>query len=250
MLNAGLSTYALPSDSKHSVVETAFTRNFEELIAMAADQIYIVCVKCDEVTVPHDWLNKTTLVDGRKSDKCLDFEDESHWVKASGAHKIATAHALRRRYPTIAVFEEDFVLQDHPSWTDKAFRRLRGFVQAGKFDVIRLGTYPQQITCAADTAEKCECFEPAHVPSGGHICSVAPGCRDLHSSSGYILHSGVYRKVLQARGCIDIGALSVVTSTVFYPSLVHQPGWLQQERDEEVQYIKNCRRKAKPDDTL
>jgi hypothetical protein len=83
-----------------------YSPTFEKLVSMA-DQVYVLCVDCAEVSVPSAWRDKVLLVDGKRIDDCVEDHHMDHWHRATFSHAIAVSHARARGFGNVAIVEDD-----------------------------------------------------------------------------------------------------------------------------------------------
>lgn len=252
-----------PSDLQESAGGQAFGAKFVAL----ADHIYVLCMKCTGVTIPREWLQKITLVDGSAIDKCLssvfpsDYSsnEESymdtfggirvslprkpswivHGIKVTWAHKFIIADALAKNYSNVAMLEGDFSLSDSArNWSENDFDSMKKFYDASDWQILRIGFYAMGVHDGHGNC-KCNCvLEPGH----HRLCKVAAGCQHIHSSAGYILPRKNFNTFLRADGIIDVEVLARFESTLVIPSMLHQKSgnYMQIESDSEHKYLQDC----------
>ena len=178
-----------------------------------ADMTYIVCTKFCDMPIPEELRGKVLMVNGYEIDKCLQLEQQSHWVKASLSHGAAIAHAKANNFDRAAVLEEDTTSGPNPYvWQMGNYQELNNFLSGAdgeNWNVIRLGYRPVQHEHGETMcSESCKCEDVGSV-----LCYMRSSGCELHSSDAYILRSTQFDWMLRSVAVgtiIDYGLLEAI----------------------------------------
>ena len=186
-----------------------------------AEQVYVLCVRCDAFVVPEALGGKTLLVDGRVFDECdqADKYGLDHYKRASLSHAAAVADAVNKKFKSVAVVEEDSVTPmkgagfDAPLSATDAFA-LRKALAADDWSFARLGwrQYTLEIAPQSECPTQCSC-----AMRGEKLCFVAGSGCDLRSSDSYIISHRYFRWTLDQLiqgGTIDYDVLPRAPGTL------------------------------------
>ena len=186
-----------------------------------AEQVYVLCVRCDAFVVPEALAGKTLLVDGRVFDECdqADKYGLDHYKRASLSHAAAVADAVNKKFKSVAVVEEDSVTPmkgagfDAPLSATDAFA-LKKALAADDWSFARLGwrQYTLEIAPQSECPTQCSC-----AMRGEKLCFVAGSGCDLRSSDSYIISHRYFRWTLDQLiqgGTIDYDVLPRAPGTL------------------------------------
>ena len=186
-----------------------------------AEQVYVLCVRCDTFVVPEALGGKTILVDGRVFDECdqADKYGLDHYKRASLSHAAAVADAVNKKFKSVAVVEEDSVTPmkgagfDAPLSATDAFA-LKKALAADDWSFARLGwrQYTLEIAPQSECPPQCSC-----AMRGEKLCFVAGSGCDLRSSDSYIISHRYFRWTLDQLiqgGTIDYDVLPRAPGTL------------------------------------
>jgi hypothetical protein len=187
-----------------------------------AEQVYVLCVRCDEFVAPNSLASKTVLIDGRVFDECdqADKYGLDHYKRASLSHAAAVADAMNKKYKAVAVVEEDSTTPrnagqvfDAPLSDVDAFA-LKKALAAEDWSFARLGwrQYTLEIAPTSQCPPQCSCLM-----RGEKLCFVAGSGCDLRSSDSYIISHRYFRWMLDQL---------IQGGTVDYDVLPRAPGTL------------------------
>lgn len=210
---------ALQCDNAFSVPPEApsdrFSYPFMKLASLA-DQVYLLCVDCDNVVAPAAWRGKVRLVNGRVIDECVKDGDLDHWHRASFSHAVAVAHASANGHDVVAIVEDDARSDFTVNFSDDEYDRLERLIRpsyggvsdettAGtdntdskwSWNFLRFGYRPFAIEQANENnpeskgssfcPEQCSCTRTSH-----NTCLVSQSGCDLRSSEAYLVNRGVF----------------------------------------------------------
>ena len=185
-----------------------------------AEQVYVLCVRCDTFVVPDLLGGKTILVDGRVFDECdqADKYGLDHYKRASLSHAAAVADAVNKKFKSVAVVEEDSVTPmkagfGAPLSATDAFA-LKKALAADDWSFARLGwrQYTLEIAPQSACPPQCSC-----AMRGEKLCFVAGSGCDLRSSDSYIISHRYFRWTLDQLiqgGTIDYDVLPRAPGTL------------------------------------
>ena len=186
-----------------------------------AEQVYVLCVRCDDFVAPESLAGKTLLVDGRVFDECdqADKYGLDHYKRASLSHAAALADAMNKKFTSVAVVEEDSTTPRKGAGFDASLSETDAFalkkaLAADDWSFARLGwrQYTLEIAPQSECPPQCSC-----AMRGEKLCFVAgPGC-DLRSSDSYIVSDRYFRWALDQL---------IQGGTVDYDVLPRAPGTL------------------------
>jgi len=201
-------------------------------VAESVSQIFVLCISCDKVVVPRLWLNKTFLVNGQSTDRCLAAQNRTgvgeHWQKVTWAHQLMAFSGLFHNHSSIAVFEEDADL----AALGNASSLEEALVPAGQdWDALRFEYYP------VDTHYRhyfqnmpLACCYLCHCRArGAKACVLDPGCQGIHGSAAYALSRAGMAKVVNTKGIIDVEVFAAVRSLLPLPQMIVQKRYPERE---------------------
>ena len=186
-----------------------------------AEQVYVLCVRCDTFVVPDLLGGKTILVDGRVFDECdqADKYGLDHYKRASLSHAAAVADAVNKKFKSVAVVEEDSVtpmkgagfrrasLRDGRVRFEESARRGRLVVRALGVATVHAG---DRAAVGVSAAVFVRDARREAVLAGGLGC-------DLRSSDSYIISHRYFRWTLDQLiqgGTIDYDVLPRAPGTL------------------------------------
>jgi hypothetical protein len=194
-------------------------------IAPVTDTVYVLCMKCHDLKVPHD-LHNIILIDGKASDQCLGSASSapSHTIKVVFAHKAAVAHAASKHFSNLTIIEEDLVInpiyEKLPDFNNLA-RQIQGLLAENNKQLVRFTSLPWKIGEAKCETQGCAC----HSVTPG-LCLLHRGCKDMHDSSFYMMRSSLFGEFLAANfGVLDIGNFAAFDSMLVTPPITLQRGF-------------------------
>jgi hypothetical protein len=126
---------ALQCDNAFSVPPEASSDRFSwPFVSLAnfADQIYLLCVECENVVAPEAWRGKVLLVNGRVIDECVKDTDLDHWHRASFSHAVAVTHANEHGHDVVAVIEDDARSDFTVKFSDHEYENLQRLIRPDK----------------------------------------------------------------------------------------------------------------------
>ncbi len=199
-----------------------WSSSYQQVLQLA-DTIYVLCVRCEDFTVPAKLAKNTLLVDGKVFDECdqADRYGLDHYKRASLSHAAAMADALNKNLNKVAVVEEDSVTPkfntDEHGGAPLGEVDLFAFAQALKGDdwsFARLGwrQYTLEINPESSCPQQCACQMV-----GAKLCFVAGSGCDLRSSDSYIVSERYFKWTLDQL---------IQGGTVDYDVLPRAPGTL------------------------
>ena len=201
-------------------VKNDWSASYVQALALA-EQVYVLCVRCDAFVAPESLAHKTLLVDGRVFDECdqADKYGLDHYKRASLSHAAALADALNKKFKSVAVVEEDSTTPmkgagfDAPLSETDAFA-LEKALAADDWSFARLGwrQYTLEIAPQSTCPPQCSC-----AMRGEKLCFVAGSGCDLRSSDSYIVSDRYFRWALDQL---------IQGGTVDYDVLPRAPGTL------------------------
>ena len=142
-----------------------YSPTFEKLVSMA-EQVYVLCVDCGEVSVPSSWRDKVLLVDGKRIDDCVKDHHMDHWHRATFSHAIAVSHARARGFGNVAVVEDDARSDFTVVFSDADYEDFATLLrQPARWNFIRLGWRPYALETAI--GDGCPSSVPVRGGRGG-----------------------------------------------------------------------------------
>jgi len=197
-----------------------YSPTFEKLVSMA-DQVYVLCVDCAEVSVPSAWRDKVLLVDGKRIDDCVEDHHMDHWHRATFSHAIAVSHARARGFGNVAIVEDDARSDFTVVFSDADYEDFATLLkQPGSWNFIRLGWRPYALeTSIGDGCPRqCRCTEVV----GARTCAVESSGCDLRSSDAYLVGRSAYNSYIHRLqlGVVDFDVLQSFDKMVLVNPMV------------------------------
>ena len=224
-------------------------------LAALSDHVYVICMKCDRIVLPLQWAGKVTTVHGADIDPCYGRAAADHWHKASMSHVHALLDAVKYKYKTVTIVEEDAITV-RPDLVDaNAEFDIDGLEQVIKNDsswnTVRVGYRPfffEQQSANVPVGSipnyacpvACKCHETATKSA----CIVREGGCDMRSSDFYMIRmsqSRTIRKTVGAGSTIDMEALRNVHHQMYVlPQLSYQ-AHLDRTREQQMNMARRFR---------
>ena len=197
-----------------------YSPTFEKLVSMA-EQVYVLCVDCGEVSVPSSWRDKVLLVDGKRIDDCVKDHHMDHWHRATFSHAIAVSHARARGFGNVAVVEDDARSDFTVVFSDADYEDFATLLkQPARGNFIRLGWRPYALETAIGDGcpRQCRCEEVV----GARTCAIAGSGCDLRSSDAYLVARGAYNSYIHRLqlGVVDFDVLQSFDKMVLVNPMV------------------------------
>jgi hypothetical protein len=195
-------------------------------IAPAIHMVYILCIDCNALRVPHG-LHNILLMNGRASDEC--YPGGRHWELVTFAHKAAVAHAMTNKFANLTIIEEDVMI-------NPMLNELPDSVQIERQLQVRLAEHPNQLVRftslpwdlagggGACKNEGCICHSDSVTPD---LCSLPHGCENVHDSSFYMMPNSLFGEFvnLPLVGVIDMQIFARFDSVLVIPPITVQRGF-------------------------
>ena len=186
-----------------------------------AEQVYVLCVDCGEVSVPSSWRDKVLLVDGKRIDDCVKDHHMDHWHRATFSHAIAVSHARARGFGNVAVVEDDARSDFTVVFSDADYEDFATLLrQPARWNFIRLGWRPYALETAIGDGcpRQCRCEEVV----GARTCAIAGSGCDLRSSDAYLVARGAYNSYIHRLqlGVVDFDVLQSFDKMVLVNPMV------------------------------
>lgn len=229
---------AFSSPSADQLVDNAAPENH---VVALTDHIYVLCTKCNELKIPRAWSSSVSLVNGRESDRCLDFTTRmnghplSHWPRVAMSHKLIVMHAKESKYDNVVILEEDATLTGHVDWQTREFHSFAELFEDGQTDVVRLSYMPSIASNIIHGVcpQECTCKQVS-----SHVCKMQGICNSLCSSGAYVLSKRGFDKILQSDAGIDCDTMASLDAKLIVPEMYHQPAYPELNRAKK--YAAKC----------
>jgi hypothetical protein len=224
-------------------------------VALFSDMVYVVCVECSTLRVPHG-LQNILLLDGRESDRCIPMHPEYasllqkqtrlyHCDKVGFSHKTAVAHAASMNFTNISIIEEDLLI--NPSMNELQFEeyliplasQIQVHLAENNHQLVRFTSLPWGAITRLRPFQSCDHGLCVCQSLSKDFCSLPRGCNKIHDSSFYMMSNSMFREFLAPKEtCLDMDHFGTFDSILVTPPVTLQKRFkVYEQKTQEVRDV-------------
>ena len=171
------------------------------MILSSVDHIFIIAAEHCSKKLPRQFLGRATCVIGKRLDACAPKafirRPYRHAMKVSFSHAAVLELAHVRKYPHVAIIEDDVFVQPR-AHSDDFVNDFHGLLRSNAWSMIRFGYRPYFLeeSSRGHCPRVCRCRIKQRIAK--EFCELSRAGCDLRSSDFYIIRGNFYLQLQSA----------------------------------------------------